>query len=110
MCYNRYSAAATIFLVTAAVGSANHLTWDQVLMMNRRQVGFESHTVHHYDLTTLPNEQLVFELQASKRMIEDELGNLVTQVAIHRGCITTPLSPQRKRPAITPGGRRAAAR
>jgi len=81
----RYSASATIFLVTAAVGSAKHLTWEQVLIMNRRQVGFESHTVHHYDLTTLATGQLMFELGASKQIIEEELGNPVTQVAYPSG-------------------------
>lgn len=81
----RYSASATIFLVTAAVGSANHLTWNQVLTMTRRDVAFESHTVHHYDLTTLPANQLMFELQNSKQVIEEALGSPVTQVAYPSG-------------------------
>jgi len=53
--------------------------------MNRLRIAFESHTVHHYDLTTLRQEQLAFELRESKRAIEAMLGSRVTKVAYPSG-------------------------
>ena len=82
----RYKVPATIFLVTNNFGRANRLSWDDVLQM-RREAGFEygSHSVHHYDLTTLDQDQLDFELTESKRLIELRIQDSVTSIAYPAG-------------------------
>ena len=81
----RYNVPATIFLVTNTVGTAEHLSWDDVLVMHKEQVGYGSHTVHHFDLTTLPLPQLDTELSESKRILEDRLFERITAVAYPAG-------------------------
>lgn len=81
----RYKVPATIFLVTSTVGTAAHLSWDDVLVMHKEHVGYGSHTVHHPDLTTLPLPKLDNELTESKRVLEDQLFERITAVAYPAG-------------------------
>lgn len=81
----RYGIPATIFLVSSVVDGPNHLTWEQTIEMHQRRVDFESHTVHHYDLTTLAQPQLDYELAESKRIIEARLSDRVTSIAYPSG-------------------------
>ncbi|MHB0937985.1 MAG: polysaccharide deacetylase family protein [Armatimonadota bacterium] len=81
----KYNVPATVFLVTAVVGDERHLSWDDARVMQARACGFQSHTVHHYDLTTLPTDQLDSELRGSKQMIEEKLNSPVTQIAYPSG-------------------------
>jgi peptidoglycan/xylan/chitin deacetylase (PgdA/CDA1 family) len=81
----RYNVPATIFLVTNTVDTAGHLSWDDVLIMHKEQVGYGSHTVSHPDLTTLPLPQLDAELVESKRILEDRLFERITAVAYPAG-------------------------
>ena len=81
---SKYGARATIFLVTNTVETAGHLSWGEVQAM-RPQVGYGSHTVHHYDLTQLPPNQLDYELVVSKRVLEGRLGEAVPDIAYPSG-------------------------
>jgi len=80
-----YGVPATMFLVSATVNTEGHLSWDDVLVMRREQVGYGSHTVHHYDLTLLPAGQVDYELCASRRTIESHLGERITDIAYPSG-------------------------
>jgi peptidoglycan/xylan/chitin deacetylase (PgdA/CDA1 family) len=81
----RYGLPATIFLVTSTVGTARHLSWDDIAIMHQAQIGYGSHTVHHADLTLLPMEQLDFELRESRRVLEEALVERITAVAYPAG-------------------------
>lgn len=70
----KYNIKATIFLVTGLIGRPNYLSWEQIKEMQKSGlVDFESHTVHHPDLSKLPPEQVYQELVQSKQTIEKEL-------------------------------------
>ena len=58
-----------------------HLTWTQV--EDLASLGFEiaSHTMTHHDLTRLPLGRLRWELEASKKIIEDRIGKKVRGLA-----------------------------
>lgn len=81
----KHKLPATIFLVTSTVDTAGHLSWDDVLIMHKKQVGYGSHTVHHYELTALPLMQLDYELRESKRIIEEKLIERITSIAYPAG-------------------------
>ncbi|OPZ82763.1 MAG: Poly-beta-1,6-N-acetyl-D-glucosamine N-deacetylase precursor [bacterium ADurb.Bin429] len=81
----RHQAPATVFLVTSVVGDAAHLTWEHARNMRQGDCGFQSHTVHHYDLTTLNDEQLHSELIDSRETITVHLRRPVSQVAYPSG-------------------------
>ncbi|MCS7252902.1 MAG: polysaccharide deacetylase family protein [Armatimonadota bacterium] len=81
----RYSAPATIFLVTDTVGTRGHLSWEQIKEMKRFGIDFGSHSVRHLDLTRLKLPQLDFELRYSKARIEQQIGDKVTAFAYPAG-------------------------
>lgn len=70
----KYNIKATIFLATGLIGRPTYLTWDEIREMNKSGlIDFESHTIHHSDLSKLPPEQASQELLVSKQTIEKEL-------------------------------------
>jgi peptidoglycan/xylan/chitin deacetylase (PgdA/CDA1 family) len=81
----RYHAAATVFLATSVVGDTEHLSWDDARTMQQAACGFQSHTVHHYDLTALDDATLDSELTDSRATIAAHLRRPVTQVAYPSG-------------------------
>lgn len=81
----RYGLPATIFLVTSTIGRPARLSWDEVLLMQRERIGYGSHTVTHADLTLLPLARLDWELQESRRVLEERLVERVTAVAYPAG-------------------------
>jgi peptidoglycan/xylan/chitin deacetylase (PgdA/CDA1 family) len=81
----KHGAVATIFLVSSTIDTAGHLSWDDCRLMRRDRVGYGSHTVHHYDLPTLPTPEIDYELRESKRAIEANLFDTVTAVAYPSG-------------------------
>lgn len=82
----KFKAPATIFLVTNNFGRSDRLSWSDVLQM-RSQAGFGygSHSVHHYDLATLAQKELDYELMESKRLIELKIQDRVTSIAYPAG-------------------------
>jgi peptidoglycan/xylan/chitin deacetylase (PgdA/CDA1 family) len=61
------------------------LNWDQVLEMRRHGVGFGSHTVHHPFMKCLPLEDARWQLEESKRIIEERLGERVRHFCFPHG-------------------------
>ena len=111
----RYGIPATVFLVTGVVGDGRHVSWDDARAMQAKTCTFESHTVHHYDLTALKPELLDSELRASKASIESRLSTPVSQIAYPSGAYNAMVT-ERARQAgyaigwkkgggpVTPGG------
>lgn len=81
----KYNVPATIFLVTDTVNTDTHLSWENVLIMQKQQVGYGSHTVHHYDLPGLTPTEVEYELRESKRVLESRLVEKITAVAYPSG-------------------------
>jgi peptidoglycan/xylan/chitin deacetylase (PgdA/CDA1 family) len=81
----KYGAVATIFLVSATVSTPGHVSWDDCQIMRRDRVGYGSHTVHHYELTSLTVPEMDYELRESKRAIEERMFDTVTAVAYPSG-------------------------
>jgi peptidoglycan/xylan/chitin deacetylase (PgdA/CDA1 family) len=81
----KYGASATIFLVTNNFGRPGRLSWDQVLEMEKKRIGYGSHTVTHPDLTTLSVDGVRMELRESKRVLESQLSSPITSVAYPAG-------------------------
>ncbi len=80
---------ATVYLVADAIGDhqpkcsnefeglypdESMLRWTEVREMQRYGLSFGSHLLHHYDLTSLKDEQARNELEGSKKLIEDRTG------------------------------------
>lgn len=82
----RYGMRATIFVIPAFVGVYNnYLTWDEILEMQDGGITFESHTMHHYKLEELPDDEIRSELLNSKTILEEKLGHPVEFLAYPTG-------------------------
>ena len=81
-----YGMRATIFVIPAFVGVySNYLTWDEMREMEDNGITIESHTMHHYKLEELPDDEIRSELLNSKLKIEEELGHPVEFLAYPTG-------------------------
>ena len=79
---------ATVFLTTGYVGSYNrwdaspgprfmHLNWKQIIEMSDNGICFGSHGVNHVFLTRRSTEVVRYELETSKKILEDRTGKPV---------------------------------
>jgi len=93
----KYNAKSTSFVITDFIGKINHwdvnLGWlrfrhmDEGQMLEMRAAGheFASHTVTHENLLELRDEEVYYELAASKETLESVLGTEVPYVAFPFG-------------------------
>ncbi len=87
----KYNFSSTVFVISDYIGKANR--WDAVLagryfnhlnitqlkeLASNELVEFGSHSVNHYDLTTLSEEKIYYELMHSKKFLEDILQYEIT--------------------------------
>ena len=78
----------TIFLTTYFMKKRfnSFLDWNQIIKMKESMnVTFGSHSVNHWNLTMLGQDELVYELSKSKRMIEDKLNDKIDFLAYPGG-------------------------
>ncbi|KKQ40788.1 MAG: Polysaccharide deacetylase family protein [Microgenomates group bacterium GW2011_GWC1_37_8] len=91
----KYNFPATIFLITGLVGNKNYsnrgiklpmLDWGQIQEMHSSGlIDFQPHTVSHPRLSiSLPNE-VIYEMEDSKKEIERRLGKKCTLFAYPKG-------------------------
>lgn len=77
--------SATFFLNTAVIGHAGYLNWSQIAEMKRAGMSFQSHAHEHVYLTRLSSSVLDIQLQVSKQILEDRLGQRVDFLAAPYG-------------------------
>jgi peptidoglycan/xylan/chitin deacetylase (PgdA/CDA1 family) len=81
----RYGLDGTLFLVTGTVDTPDHVTWECARAMGAAGMEFGSHSVHHFDLTTLSLPELDRELQESRAELEQQLSTPIQQIAYPSG-------------------------
>ena len=82
-----YGMRATIFVIPAFVGKyRNYLTWNELREMEDEGIiTVESHTMNHYKLEELPDDEIRSELLNSKQILEENLGHPVEFLAYPTG-------------------------
>lgn len=80
----QYGFKGTFFVTTSSVGPGM-MNWNQLddLVLQGNTVA--SHTVHHYDLSTLSSKQQTDELALSKKAVEEHLNNRVNALCFPSG-------------------------
>lgn len=82
----KYNLPGTFYIIVDMVGKENYLTWEQIKDIERQGFEIGSHTVSHpSDLKALFDEQLHYEIQNSKDMIETVLGHPISKFCYPRG-------------------------
>jgi peptidoglycan/xylan/chitin deacetylase (PgdA/CDA1 family) len=79
---------ATLFVVTGFVGTARYVNWDQMEELERGGISIQSHTINHQPLVCLKKDQIAYELEGSKKSIEDRLGKRVDFLSVPHGLIS----------------------
>lgn len=81
-----YGMRATIFVIPAFVSKYNnYLTWEELREMEAGGITIESHTMNHYKLEELPDDEIRSELLNSKLILEENLGHPVEFLAYPTG-------------------------
>jgi len=81
-----YSLPCTFYIVVDNVGKEGYLSWEQIKELDKQGFTIGSHTMSHpSDLKLLYNEQLHYEIQNSKDMIETVLGHTISKFCYPRG-------------------------
>jgi hypothetical protein len=68
---------ATVFIVTDFVGKDGYMDWTQLRQMHEAGIAIQSHGVSHKPLSFLTSDDIVDELERSKKQIEDHLDSTV---------------------------------
>lgn len=81
-----YGFTGTVFIIAGYVGCKNlwdanlgwlrfkHLGWDQLEELTKSGFEIGSHTMTHRDLTNLGKEEIIWEMEESRRILSDRLG------------------------------------
>jgi peptidoglycan/xylan/chitin deacetylase (PgdA/CDA1 family) len=80
-----YGLTATIFVVTGFIGQTNYMDWNQLREMSDAGISIQSHTTSHKPLTQLSVAEIEYELQTSKKTIEDALGKQANFLSVPHG-------------------------
>jgi peptidoglycan/xylan/chitin deacetylase (PgdA/CDA1 family) len=77
----QYSFSCDVFLPTSYIGNSKpglkgkeHLSWGEIRELTREGIRFGSHTVTHPQLKSLSKDVIEYELDYSKKTIEDNIG------------------------------------
>lgn len=82
----KYQFKATVFIPTGLIDQGYYLSWDQIRQMDSSGlISFQSHSVSHWDLSSLQHDRLVFQLKESKKTLEQILGKKVNFLAYPYG-------------------------
>ena len=83
----KYSISGTFFIIIDRVGTKGYLTWKQIRALDENPLfTIGSHTMSHpMDMKLLYAEDLFYEVQNSKDLLEAVLGHTVTQFCYPRG-------------------------
>lgn len=82
----KYSFPSVAFIPTGLVGGGYYMNWSQIKELQANGlVSFQAHTVHHYNLVSLPYSQQLAELRDSKKTLEAETGTIVNFIAYPYG-------------------------
>lgn len=76
---------ATVYVCSSFAGRRNYLNWDQLKELQNDGVEIGSHTRTHPSLKTLNYDRLVWEIQGSKQILEQNLGVPVTSFCYPSG-------------------------
>jgi peptidoglycan/xylan/chitin deacetylase (PgdA/CDA1 family) len=80
-----YEFKATFFIATELIGEPFYMTWEHLKQMQTSGMCIQSHTVTHRPLGRMEEKEIIFELQESKKAIEEKLGTGVNHLSLPHG-------------------------
>ncbi len=80
-----YRFNATIFTIVNRIGRENYLRWEDLRYLRREGIDIQSHTMSHWPLEVLDDNEIRRELELSKKRLESELKMSVDFVSLPQG-------------------------
>lgn len=76
---------ACFFIIVSKVGTRGYMNWEEIKELRDNGMIIGSHGITHKILEGLNNKELDYEIKASKRFIEDNLGHSIDYFSVPRG-------------------------
>jgi peptidoglycan/xylan/chitin deacetylase (PgdA/CDA1 family) len=77
--------SATFFVITSRIGTPGYVTWEQLRAMRASGMSIQSHTHTHPYLSSLSTSAAREELETSRRLLDEALGQTTTTLALPNG-------------------------
>ena len=92
---HRLRMPATAYVITGRIddGDPSFLSWPELRRLEANGVAIGSHTVHHLELPYLSASQALYELEASRLMLQRHLGRPVQWFAYPAGAVDAAVLP-----------------
>ncbi len=81
----RYGFKATFFITVDDISKDRYMSWDQLGALHKKGHSVESHTMTHPMLGECDEKQITYELETSKKIIEDKIGAPVKYLSLPYG-------------------------
>ena len=79
----KYNMAGTVFIIVKSAGNGTYMNWDQLKEISAAGIEIGAHTMYHPALTA--SKKAKWEIEESKRELEERLGVSVTAFAYPSG-------------------------
>jgi len=76
---------AYFFILASNVGKANYMNWEQIKKLSNAGMIIGSHGMTHHILTSLKADDLAFEVEKSKQIIEEKINSPVEYFSVPKG-------------------------
>jgi peptidoglycan/xylan/chitin deacetylase (PgdA/CDA1 family) len=83
----RYGFKATFFITVDDVSKDRYMSWEQLSVLYKNGHLIQSHTMTHAMLGECEENQITYELEASKKVIEDKIGSPVKYLSLPYGSL-----------------------
>ena len=81
----KYGFKATFFITVNNISSIRYMSWEQLSVLHKNGHSIQSHTMTHPMLGECEEEKIVYELESSKKTIEDNIGAPVKYLSLPFG-------------------------
>jgi peptidoglycan/xylan/chitin deacetylase (PgdA/CDA1 family) len=81
----RYGFKATFFITVDDVSKDRYMSWEQLSVLHKNGHLIQSHTMTHPMLGESDEKRITYELEASKKVIEDKIGAPVKYLSLPYG-------------------------
>jgi peptidoglycan/xylan/chitin deacetylase (PgdA/CDA1 family) len=81
----RYGFKATFFVTVDDVSKDRYMGWDQLSILHKKGHLIQSHTMTHPMLEECDEKRMTYEMEASKKVIEDKIGAPVKYLSLPYG-------------------------
>jgi len=83
----RYGFKATFFITVDDVSKDRYMSWEQIAALHKSGHLIQSHTMTHPMLGECEESEITYELETSKRIIEDKIGSPVKYLSLPYGSL-----------------------